>query len=806
MSYGKQTAATIAILMALSASAHALAQTAISPNPVSSKKTTTLQEVVVVGSQLLGRSSTRSLSPIDNLTSQDISRTGATSLVDALRILLPSFGLQEGSQQGIAGTTPAPMLRGLSPNDTIILINGHRLHDSSVITVQNVPGPAFGSSSPDLSQIPISAVSEIQVLRSGAAAQYGSGAVAGVINIVLKGGGSGGSAFVTRGQWSKDQGHNWNGGGDLGAWLGKQRNGWVRFAFGYVHQNPTNRMGPDTRFPTDPTFNTVDSEYGIMQSLSSQASVNMQYNFGSNATFYAFDIIHKRHLTEFGIYRSLSSYKDSEPWAVNIFPDGYNPAQLSTLNDNTTVVGLRGVVFGWNYDVSANVGMNHWKGSLLGSLNYSIPTTTAQNYLTGTYALNQNQFVANFSRDLDIGLQRPLHVLWGLSYRHSSYRVEPGTPDGYLGSGAQSQNSISAANAVSVTRSHPAEFLDLSVTPVENWTVDGAVRHTHYSDFGSDTIWRLSSRYAVTPVIAFRATAATSFLAPTLAQEAFSNKTTTFLPTAVGGSNLAPFEVGVFPVGSPEAIALGAAPLKPEKSHNYSGGVVVTPGGGFTLTADAYQISISNRIVLSNNFIGPAVQQLMEQDGFPFLDGGQYFTNAMNTRTRGIDIVGAQSIHLADGSNLRLSLSANWNKTVVESVVAPPAKLIAIGIDSVVNRPVQGALSTATPRSKILLAATWEKGPWTVMASATRYGEWEDLGGTADTDQVFGSRTLTDLSASYTHDGWTYTLSGHNIFNQYPERINPATGNSFGGLFPYAFDSPFGFSGAYYSATVGYRW
>ncbi|WP_297921374.1 TonB-dependent receptor [Metallibacterium sp.] len=788
------------LFTALAAVGVAHAQDANKPQPPKAKE---LQTVVVTGTRMADRTVAYSMAPIDVLTPKDLEATGAPSLAQALRTLLPSFNFPQPSiTDGTDAIQPA-QLRGLSPDETLVLINGKRQHTTAIVNVNGTLGR--GSSPVDLNAIPMNAIARIEVLRDGAAAQYGSDAIAGVINIILKGGNHGGSVTGTMGQYSKHDnadGRTVQGGADGGFALGQK--GWIYLSADYTHQDPTNLAGPDVRFPSDPTYGQVTFHYGIPLLTQKNAAINMQYDLTPQMQFYAFSVFNKRNVSAGGFFRSLSTYKNSSPAAVAVYPAGYLPMENSSILDTSLVAGLRGTVLdGWHYDLSYNTGGNHWKLNTSNTFNYSLGAASPTGFYIGTLLNREDVLNADFSKGVDLSwLKNPLTVAWGLEHRKDSFTIQQGDAASYAGAGAQVFPGYQPLDAGTHSRSDDAEYLDLETDFNDQLSGGFAVRHENFSDFGGTTSWKLSGRYGFNDTVALRATASTGFRAPSLQQEWYSSTAINFVNN---GTTLVPYTIRTFPVNNPAAIALGAQPLQPEKSRNLSVGLVFTPQSGLYATVDFYRITIDNRIILSGNLVGAAVQNYLTSVGIPFVSGGRFFTNAVNTRTRGVDVVGTYPVELGDSSTLKFTGGLNYNKTTILSIAPNPPQLGLAGLTlPVIDRTNQGYITVSTPKDKAFLAADWSLGNWRVHGQVTRYGTWTIYGGTPSGDQTFSARVLLDASVSYFWNNWNLTVGANNLTNQYPERNNAA--NNFRGILPYPNSSPFGFSGAYYYGTATFRW
>ncbi|HEX7324201.1 MAG TPA: TonB-dependent receptor [Rhodanobacteraceae bacterium] len=761
----------------------------------------TLQTVIVTGTRSPDITAADSLKPIDVITSRQLAATGAPDLDTALRTLLPSFNFPQPSQPGATDATLPAQLRGLSPDDTLVLINGKRQHTTAMV---NVDGPMVGrgSSPVDLSAIPVNAIERIEVLRDGAAAQYGSAAIAGVINIILKGGARHGSASIGRGVYDDMQGQTWTGGADGGLRLG--RRGWVRLAADYEKQDATNHIGPQTEFmvPGEPAFDRIDAHYGLPFKVVRQVAVNAQYRLGDSATAYAFSVFNQRCVDAGGAFNAPSQYASISPAAMAVYPNGFLPVIHSHIHDDSTVLGLRGNVLGWHYDVSASTGGNHVKMFTRHSFNDSLGAASPTDFYDDTLASRQDIFNADFRREIAYGGYQPLNVAWGLAWRHQMFAIKPGAAAAFFGRGAVNGFGFGPGDAGVHVRTDAAEYLDVETRVDRKLSIDGAARHEHYSDFGNATSWSLSARYTVAPTLALRGTASTGLRAPSLQQEYYASTTVEFLNDARGVP--IPFTIGTFPTDDPAAVALGAQPLAPETSHNYSLGLVFTPANGAYFTLDAYQITIDHRIILSGDLVGPRVADFLELDGIAGVTGGRFFTNAATTRTRGADFTGRWSVPTG-ATRVEFLAGLNYNETDILSIRPNPPQLGLAGLVlPVFNRPDQGLVTVATPRTKSFVAANWIVGRWSWHGQLTRYSQWTVFGNTPAADDTYGARVLLDASATYSRNHWAFTLGAHNLANTYPEKNNAL--NSFDGVIPYPFSSPFGFSGRYVYASAVFHW
>lgn len=752
-----------------------------------------LHSVVVTGTRELNRTVATSLSPIDVLTPAALVETGAPDVATALRALLPSFNFPQPSITDATDASQPAQLRGLSPDETLVLIDGKRLHTTAIVNVNDTIGR--GSSPVDLSAIPLDAVDHIEVLRDGAAAQYGSDAIAGVINIILKHGPKGGSADFSTGQYLQGDGRMVRGGADGGLALGSA--GWARVSVDALDQQPTNRSGPDVRYPGDPTYGQRTFHYGLPALRSRQGTLNLQYDFTPEVQLYAFSVLNHKDVWAGGYFRSLSQYDGSAPAAAVIYPAGFLPIEESTLQDDNEVLGVRGRLLGWHYDLSGNAGGNVWRLDTADTFNYSLGGASPTDFHVGTLESREILGNADFRRAFSPGwLANGLLVAWGLEYRREQFSIGQGDPPSYAGAGAQVYPGYTPEDAGTHSRNSRAAYLDLEGDPTPRLSAELAVRHEHYADFGGTTSAEMAARYAFNHMVAIRATASDGFRAPSLQQEYYSS-------TAINIVNGAIHSIRTFPVNDAAAIALGAQPLQAEKSHSYTAGLVLTPHAGLYATIDLYQITIAHRIILSGDLLGPTVQSYLASAGIPFVDGGRFFTNAVDTRTRGADLVSTYPWKLA-ASRLDLTIGVNYNRTAIVAIAPDPPQLGLHGLVlPIIGRAEQGRITVGTPRSKAFIGADWKVGRWTLHSQLTRYGEWTDQDAVdGANDQTYGARLLLDAGLQYRVDGLSLAVGGDNVTNTYPHQARA----SLEGILPYPETSPFGFEGACYYGRVGYQW
>ncbi len=791
----------LAIALALIAPA-AFAQT---PPPPGDSRATTLDNVIVTGTRVADRTVAESTSPIDIITSEVLQSTGTTELATALSRLLPSLNFPRlAISDGSDAVRPA-QLRGLSPDHTLVLVNGKRYHSGALV---NVNGTQGRSSSPvDLNTIPVAAIERVEVLRDGASAQYGSDAIAGVINIVLKGSDHGGNVTARAGQYSAGDGRQYGLLADAGFKLGAD--GFVHLAAQADQQEQTDRARPFIGTPTASSapLGRVVQRQGDPEIDSYSASYNAQFPLGEALALYSYGIHTERDVLSNGFFRPAGDARNIR----EIYPEGFLPQINNVSTDNGFVGGLKtSTAGGTNIDFSYTYGSNELTFDIKNTLNRSLGPTSPTQFHAGALEVRQHVLNLDANTLLDWGLAYPLTLSYGVEWRGDVFEQSPGEPLSFaLGPfanipGSQVFSGFKPSDSGEFDRHNFSVYAALEGDVNDKLSAGIAARAENYSDFGNTTTGKLTARYAFTEAAALRGTVSTGFHAPSLQQQFFQSTATNFivLPPPRGNT---PFDIVTFRVTNPAAIALGAEPLRPEESTNYSLGLVLQPLDRLYLTIDAYLIELEDRITLSENLTSTAVRDFLNANGFPGVGGGRYFTNAIDTTTTGIDVVGTYGMDLASGT-LDLTAGYNYTETDIDRVAGNPAALTAIDPGARrFGRVEIGRFEVGAPRDKFLLGGLWRSGNWEFSANATRYGEITIRNANPAQDQTFEPKWTLDLAATLKAGGWRFTLGGDNVLDEYPDENVFA--NSSGGQFPYASSAaPFGFNGAFVYGKVGYEW
>ena len=785
-----------------------------------------MQAVVVTGTRTSNRTASDSMSPIQVLNAKSLNQTGKLGLQEILSDVLPSFDLPSQAGGNMSSIIREATLRGLNPDQVLILVNGKRRHPSSIVNVAGSIG--VGAQPVDLSMIPPNSIERIEVLTDGAAAQYGSDAIAGVINIILKSDDHGGDAVVQAGQFYKEDGKGIQFGGNSGFKLGSD--GFLNLSTMLQWQNLTNRAIGATLTPIyysgDPRNSVPDGivyrGYGIPQVYTQSFSFNLAKPLIDGITLYSFgNYAHSDGRNWVG-YRAASNSNN----VLAIYPNGFEPRLITNQNDYSLTEGLKGeALFGWNWDLSTTLGRNADNISLVDSVNptYGLdsPTSFNEGSLISTEVTNSLDFVRSF----DTGwFAAPLATAFGFEYRIDGYGIRAGQVESYANGGQPQLTGPSAGQFVDVPgaqalagfrpadsgdhwRDNTSAYVDFETSVMKDWEVGLAGRFEHYTDFGDDTTGKLSTRYQFTPAVAMRGTVSTGFRAPSVGQEYYS-------ASATSQYKGVDYNVVNLPVNSTAAELLGAQPLKPEKSVSYSVGLVLKPIDKMTLTIDGYIVDIKDRIVESASIglepsgaINPGVATALEGQGIDGVDVGRYFLNGVGTRTAGIDLVDTYRYSFGKYGRLVWTTAFSAIHTKVTSVTSE-AQQTLYGTQ-VFNQLSQDYITMALPNNKLILTADYSVGRWSMLLRNTRYGSLTAPSTVSNGYSHQGSKWLTDAELGYDLTLHAHLAAGaQNLFSIYPDRTNPNNfvASTFNGAQIYNSDSPFGISGGYYYVRAGYTW
>lgn len=821
-----------------------------------------LDNVVVVGSRNQNRTKIETPVPIDVIPlGQVVNDVGQVDLNQILTFVAPSF---QSSRQAIADGTdhvdPA-QLRGLGPDQVLVLVNGKRRHQSSLVNVNGTVNR--GTVGTDLNAIPANAIERIEILRDGAAAQYGSDAIAGVINIVLKQqtGSLVGNLSAGQHMTSYQRDYVLGGGnadpvsvqdgltlqGALNYGLKVGKKGYLNLTGEYTSRDETNRTGTYTGqiFPSvggvvkDDSImaargldrNDFDMRIGNSRVKGGGVVFNFSTSLNNKVDLYSFGGYNSKQGNAAGFYR----YPNGVPAAVRttvfgVYPNGFLPEINSDVQDLSAAVGLRGKLGLWNFDVSNTFGQNIFDFDITNSVNYTqalVSQNWQREFDAGGLKFQQNTVNADFSRNLDV--LAGLNLAFGGEYRTDQFGIRAGEEASYrnyntaagIAAGAQVFSGFLPSNAGDYSRNNQALYIDIEQDFSKNFLVTGALRFENYSDFGSTLNYKLASRYKLSEAISVRASTSTGFRAPSQQQKFYAKTNTLFVSTPQG---LVATESGTFTNESEAAQILGIPKLKQETSTSYTVGATARIAGRLELTVDAYQIDIKDRIVLTNNFSDGGNAALKAKLQAANATTANFFTNAIDTRSRGLEAVLNYTLNIGEKQEFRFTLAGTFiDNEVIKGddgkpvIKASPILLQTGQIGSYFNREDQSRVEVASPQNKISAMVNFRTGKFSAMVRAVNFGKVVFLDPTINPntpdawpvnaltskretlDQTFDPHTIVDLTLSYEIlKGTTFSIGGNNIFDTYQDIHNHSSNFSLGRFVYSRRVQQFGFNGAYF--------
>ena len=778
-----------------------------------------LSEVVLVGTRNPRQTKLETPVAVDIVDVSKIKLTSAqTTANDLLANLVPSFNSnRQSSSDGTEHVDPAS-LRGLGPDQVLVLINGKRRHTTSLLNNQNTVGN--GSVGTDLSSIPSAAIDRIEVLRDGAAAQYGSDAIAGVINIILKKN-TGLEVGTTYGLTSEGDGETFNLNVNYGTELGT-KGGFINLTAEFNDRGKTSRSqnhnlviydqsdlgnffaydfsNDGARERDDELINAAgltrddfNFQVGDAAITNTQLFVNLELPTSKNGTFYAAGGGNYRTGNGFG-FRRLPS----EGHVLEIFPNGFQPILESTIIDLSLIAGYRAKLGEWDFDLSNTNGYNQFDYGISNTVNDALGINSPTSFDAGGHTFLQNTVNLDFSK-FDDTIMSGLGLAFGAEYRYENYTIYAGEEGSYIGNGANSFPGFAPSNEVDEQRSSVGIYADVELNFTDKFLVDVAGRFENYSDFGNTINGKIAARYKLTDAVVLRGAFGTGFRAPSLQQQYFNN-----IATDLVDGNL--INGGTFRNDSEIAQTLGIPELKEETSTSISVGLTAKVTNNFQITLDAYKVDIDDRIIytgsLGNDVYGdeiPELQAILQPLG---VSSARFFTNAINTSTAGVDLVMNYKVPLNEGA-LNFSLLYNHNETEVDDTLNNVPDIFVGQEDVYFGAQEKSLIESNNPQDKAIFTVDLTKNKFGVMLRNTYWGEITRNGFPFGGAQLHSGKLTTDLTGSYNiNDNLSLTVGANNLFDVLPDE--QIYDNSYFGVFKYA-SVQMGTTGAFYFARLNYK-
>ncbi len=795
-----------------------------------------LEEVIVTGTRRTDTTVAESASPIDIISGETLSETSFADMTDVLRTQVIALNVSRFSTNDGAAFVRPFSLRGLPPDETLFLVNGKRRHRSAVVQLSNQP-LARGSQGPDLATIPTIAIEQLEVLRDGASAQYGSDAIAGVINFRLKDDAEGGAIVSRYGKFFKGDGEDMQVQGNLG--LPLTADGFFNISGEYVKSDTTSRgaQRPDAQALIDAGNTAVPvpaQRWGNPENEAARLFFNAGVPLSENAQIYAFGNYGESDgetgffyrfpsaTTNAGVFRSvpLTDQPGGARFSfLSVFPGGFSPIFGSEIEDKSLIAGVKGELASrLRYDFSGSFGQSDVAFNLKNTINPSLGPASPFSFDAGALQQRETNGNADFVYPWETGVfSAPLNIAFGAEYRHEEFKIEPGEPDSYvagpfasvldpdtgqrigLAVGSSGFPGFSPQAAGEWSRNNWAAYLDLETDLTERLTAGIALRQEDFSDFGSTFNWKVSGRLKITDAVAVRASVNTGFRAPTPGQSNISD-----IQTNIDVATARVLLTATLPPTDPIAQFFGAQALQPEESFNIAGGLVLTPTDGLLITLDYFDIEVDDRVGVTGNIvITPADRAGLAAAGITGADSFErirFFGNFFDTRTKGVDLVASYNFQLPADATLGVSASMNYTDTEVAKIRDARA----------IDRERRTELEDFAPEMRGVLAVDYSHGPFSALARANYYSEWTDAiliaANPNDTslDQTFGAEWLLDLELSYAFtDSLTVTLGGENVLDAYPDKDRRPAQTNVGVV--YGQFSPIGYNGGFWYARASLK-
>jgi iron complex outermembrane receptor protein len=802
-----------------------------------------IEKISILGSRVSTRTITDSAVPVDIITAEDLTKSGFTELGQSLQASAPSFNFSRTQVSDGSDLFRPATLRGLQPDQTLVLVNGKRRHNQAIFGLNGTVGA--GAAGTDMNAIPLIALKDVQVLRDGAAAQYGSDAIAGVINLSLRDSTDKTTGYIQAGGTTEGDGDGYSFGLNTGFEIASD--GFINVSLEYRDTDGTNRAQPDTGGSSTIAPGTLSDTVRWGQGNSESEFTSFFYNAMipvADYELYSFGGYSNRTALGNGFYRT---FNEAAKNVSQIYPDGFLPRIDNEAQDVSVAVGLRGDINNnWQFDLSSVYGENRYDFDSKNSINASYaaeyvfnnPNATDNDIAanagptsgySGGFRFDQLTFNADISGSVDIGHSDDLYIAFGVEYREENYEIVAGElasyscglddsaafpsvmdPNVFAGCGFQAYPGLRPDAAGKEDRNSYALYLDMETQLTDSWLLGTAFRYEDFSDAGDDLVGKISTRFEVNDDLALRGAIATGFRAPSLQQSAYTAFTTNL------GDDGTLTQSFTATAGSPFPSALGVDSLSLETSESISFGAVLDISDEVTLTIDAYNIKIEDRINLASLLsadqvaFNPEAKAALEATGAV---QANYFSNSVNSTTKGIDLILTYKTELYDG-NFGATFAGNINETEIDSVNTPEGIPENIALDDLQRSFLVGG----QPQERATFTLDYAKNDWSTLVRANYFGETEiDYFGNNHIDidaSVFKptstveSAVLIDVNVNYQiNDTFNISFSVNNVFDVTPDELgnNEVLDAITNGAFQYPVRAlPYGFDGTTYSAKLNF--
>ena len=805
---------------------------------VLTSETSELGTVSVVGSRGKPRTDVNRAVPVDVINAKELQITGQTELGQMAQFTSPSFNSAKYGINGVANYADPATLRGMSPDQVLLLVNGKRRHQFSALNLNVTLGK--GTVTTDMNSIPSLAIDRLEILRDGAAAQYGSDAIAGIVNLGLNKSTGKGTFRTQLGQNKIGDGTSYMASINYGFKLGKEGS-FLNATLSYNHADGTQRSDPFTGriyvaagttptatigredsiravkgvYPTSTSGKPFTvSTYGSNPLTAVQTFFNLGYPLSKDWSLYAFGGTSQKNIDAEGFFRNAIPTDANSN--VAIYPNGYDPDLPGITKDQSGVVGVsRKLEKGWNVDVSTGLGHNYLGLWARNTTNPSMGAASPTDFYVGRSDFSQSTTEANLSKSMDIKGIKSFNFAVGAQYRIDFFKLTRGSEDAYRegpivgkASGSSGRPGIAPGDEIDKSRSNLGLYADVETDITDKFLIAAALRFENYTDFGNNISGKIATRLKLNEQFALRGSVNKGFRAPSLQQIYNSTTTSTVQAGAIR-------QTKQLPSSDARLASLGIESPKAENSWNYNLGLTAKAGEKFLFTLDAYQIDITDRIIISEALTTTAVPVIKTLFTGTSIQEISFFTNHLTTKTTGIDFVTTFKHAFNDDNRFTASLALTANKTEITGVKATPAALTAGAANPaailIIDTISRSLIETSQPRQKAILSLGYQYKKFNITARANHFGEvvaWEKPAGGFHRNQTFGARTIFDVVVTYNVlKNLVVSVGANNLTDVYPDKVLSNYASYFTGQTPYTRNAnQFGFNGAYYylNATLNF--